>query len=202
MDPEIAVTTIESLPDPLRGRIFAAAGRRAGASAAACPYCCRCCCCCCPYCGHCCCCPQPAHSTLLPSSLQPAVTLVSRRWHRVFFSEPALWRELELTAKSLDEADYMGRAAHWFAAKARLLRRAGGFVQHLQYNEFLDLGPEEEEMVLDMRRVAASPAAAGGWAAVCWPTSAQPACRRCAWKGAQWMQLQQPSCGGSPGCVS
>lgn len=43
MDPEIAVTNIESLPDPLLGKIFATAGRQEGVSAA-CPYCCRCWC--------------------------------------------------------------------------------------------------------------------------------------------------------------
>lgn len=34
--------SIESLPDPLMGRIFAAAGRQAGVSTAACPCCCFC----------------------------------------------------------------------------------------------------------------------------------------------------------------
>lgn len=36
MDPEIAVTTIESLSDALLGRIFATAGWQAGMNAGAC----------------------------------------------------------------------------------------------------------------------------------------------------------------------
>ena len=136
--------SIESLPDPLLGRIFAAAGRQAGVShrspsaAAAAGFAavsptsrrCRCCCRCWQL--------AAAKKALLSSDvcLHPAqhtVTLVSRRWHHVFFSEPALWRELELAAKSLIVADEQGQAAQWFAAKARLLPRVGGFVQRLRY---------------------------------------------------------------------
>jgi len=72
--------------------------------------------------------PLTAHRVPLaiPIHLQAAITLVSRRWHRMFYSEPALWRSLELTADSLDKAYADGQAQQWFAARASLLasRRA------------------------------------------------------------------------------
>ncbi len=84
--------------------------------------------------------PLTAHRVPLaiPIHLQAAITLVSRRWHRMFYSEPALWRSLELTADSLDKAYADGQAQQWFAARASLLRRVGGFVQHLLYSEALE----------------------------------------------------------------
>lgn len=67
--------------------------------------------------------------------LQASITRVSHRWHRVFFSEPALWRRLTLTIQSLNRARAKRRnkAAQWFACTAGLLRRVGGLVQRLRY---------------------------------------------------------------------
>lgn len=67
----------------------------------------------------------------LKASLLNAITLVSRRWHRIFYSEPELWRSLHLTARSLTAAAAAGQAQQWFASKSTLLHRVGGFVQHL-----------------------------------------------------------------------
>ena len=74
----------------------------------------------------------------------------------MFFSEPALWRGLELTAESLDDAEDEGLAWEWFAAKASLLRRVGGFVQHLKYSELVDNDEGDAQLVLDMQQMAAS----------------------------------------------
>ena len=49
----------------------------------------------------------------------------------MFFSEPGLWRELLLNGASLFMV--LNEAREWFAAKARLLSRVGGFVQRLHY---------------------------------------------------------------------
>ncbi|KAI7838717.1 hypothetical protein COHA_007513 [Chlorella ohadii] len=86
-----------------------------------------------------------------------AVTLVSRRWHHVFYSELALWRSLELTAASLNEAAEAGQACQWFAAKASLLRRVGDFVQHLSLSQMLEEESrgESDGIVLDMQQLAA-----------------------------------------------
>ncbi|KAI7838892.1 hypothetical protein COHA_007357 [Chlorella ohadii] len=84
----------------------------------------------------------------------------------MFYSEPALWQSLELTAASLKWADAESHARQWFAAKASLLRRVGGFVQHLRYSQVLDVEEEEEEEeedeeekedsgMLDMQQLAA-----------------------------------------------
>lgn len=58
---------------------------------------------------------------------RPSVTLVSKRWHRLFLSHPPLWRSFELhdgaSALSADQ-----RAA-WAAAKHRLLRCVGPLVR-------------------------------------------------------------------------
>ncbi len=148
---------MEWLPDPLLGRIFAAAGREAGVSDLGAgsgpppppPVAARC---------------APT-STFCGPATQATITLVSRRWNQMFYSEPALWQSLELTAASLKWADAESHARQWFAAKASLLRRVGGFVQHLRYSQVLDVEEEEEEEedeeekedsgMLDMQQLAA-----------------------------------------------
>lgn len=137
--PSSRCASIDALPDALFGRIFAHAGREAGvrpgvrvvvgtpaAAATA----------------------TPLGADSMPPcrpSLQATITLVCRRWQDVFYSEPALWRELSLLAESLDEAEEAGQAAHWFAAKTCLLQRVGGFVQHLHYSELVGTGGDEPE---------------------------------------------------------
>lgn len=137
--PSSRCASIDALPDALLGRIFARAGREAGVRPGvrvvvrtwcAPP-------------------PLPPPHTRMPMPpavpLQAAITLVCCRWRDVFYSEPALWRELSVLAESLDEAEEAGQAAHWFAAKARLLQRVGGFVQHLHYSELVGTGGDEPE---------------------------------------------------------
>ncbi len=129
MPPAARSASLEALPDPLLGRIFAAAGQEAGLSAGGWVEVRR---------RRL---PSPPRSTHLCSFArleQAAITLVSRRWHRVFYSEPDLWRSLELTAESLDAAYAEGKARQWFAARANLLRRVGRFVQHLSHSEALE----------------------------------------------------------------
>ncbi len=90
--------------------------------------------------------------------MQPVLTLVSHRWHRVFYSEPALWWSLELTAESLDKVDVDSQAEEWFAAKASLLRRIGRFVQRLCYSQMLedDTYPGADDGIsIDAEQVAA-----------------------------------------------
>ncbi|KAI7839857.1 hypothetical protein COHA_006420 [Chlorella ohadii] len=84
----------------------------------------------------------------------PAITLVCRRWHGVFYSEPAVWRSLELTATSLQKSATEGQAPQWFAAKARLLRLIGGFVQRLFYSQMI-ADENQEWDIIDMQQLAA-----------------------------------------------
>lgn len=63
----------------------------------------------------------------------------------MFFSEPSLWRSLDLTAESLRAAADGGQAVQWFASKACLLQRVGRFVQHLKYSRRMKIDVEEEE---------------------------------------------------------
>lgn len=104
--------------------------------------------------------PPPISPALIPA-LQAAITLVSHRWHHVFYSEPALWRSLELSAASLDKAAEAGQAQQWFAIKANLLRRVGNFVQHLSFSQMLEEESrgESDGIVLDMQQLAAGIAA-------------------------------------------
>ncbi|PRW39140.1 kinase domain [Chlorella sorokiniana] len=73
-----------------------------------------------------------------------SITRVSHRWHRIFFSEPALWHQLALTADSLEHACDKRKAGQWFSCKAALLRRVGGFVQGLRYAELLKHEEQED----------------------------------------------------------
>lgn len=98
----------------------------------------------------------PARASHPP--LQDTITLVSKRWHEVFYSEPALWGELVLDAASLLWADQKGQSAQWFECKARLLQRIGGCVQQLVYSQMLEwpggqVGLQRE--TLDMQQLAA-----------------------------------------------
>ncbi len=89
---------------------------------------------------------------------QPAITLVSRRWHGVFYWEPAVWRSLQLTATSLQKAATEGQVQEWFAAKGSLLRHIGEFVQQLYYSQMIAkesyMGAGDAVM-LDMQQLAA-----------------------------------------------
>ena len=99
-------------------------------------------------------CTQPLTAALPdPAPVQPALTLVSRRWQEVFYNEPTVWRFFVLDFESLDEAEAEGQAWKWFAAKARLLRCVGHFVQHLDYRQVYSI--DGEEAVVDVRRLAA-----------------------------------------------
>ncbi len=96
--------------------------------------------------------------SLFPRALQDVITLVSRRWHQVFYSEPELWHFLALTVESLDTAREVGQTRQWFAAKALLLRRIGGFVQHLRCSQLLveDSHPDAYDgTLIDMQQLAA-----------------------------------------------
>ncbi len=88
-----------------------------------------------------------------PFPVQPAITLVSRRWHRVFYSEPDFWRCVELVAEPLDRAASQGQARQCFAAQASVLRRVGGFVQHLCCSQVLGTGGDKTP--LDTAQLAA-----------------------------------------------
>lgn len=142
---------IELLPDPLLGRIFSAAGRGAGVSAA----------CCCRFKRRAAPRRHPCRRALARAShppLQDTIALVSKRWHDVFYSEPALWGELVLDAASLLWADQKGQSAHWFECKARLLQRIGGCVHQLVYSQMLEwpgghVGLQRESV--DMEQLAA-----------------------------------------------
>lgn len=92
--------------------------------------------------------------------MQAPITLVSRRWRRVFFSEPALREGLELTARSLGKAESEGKAQQWFATQASLLRRIGGFVQHLGYSQRFTTTDYAtvswDDPLIDMQQLAAA----------------------------------------------
>ncbi len=98
-----------------------------------------------------CCC---THLCCSIPALQASITLVCRRWQQVFYSEPALWRSLELTAESLYDAHADGAAGQWFAAKALLLRRVGGLVRQLNYSQ--EPIPEEDDEYTPVEQVAAA----------------------------------------------
>ena len=77
-----------------------------------------------------------------PSSSLPcrrSAVLVSKRWQRVFFSEPALWRRFQLARPSEDlafSADFtytISRGwSRWCASWERLLGRVAGMVQEFE----------------------------------------------------------------------
>ena len=54
-----------------------------------------------------------------------------RRWHGVLYSEPALWRYVELSGKALAAAAEAGQSAQWFSTQRAMLQRIGGFVAEL-----------------------------------------------------------------------
>lgn len=67
-----------------------------------------------------------------------------------------------LTAISLGVAAATGQPRRWFDAKARLLRRVGGFVQHMLVDELLGWDPEGNDPIyIDMQQLAAQ--SGSGW---------------------------------------
>lgn len=74
--------------------------------------------------------PRKTCPSLLPM-LQPSLTLVCSRWRHVYFSEPALWRSLELNGDDLHAAAKAGQAAEWFSTQRALLQRIGSFLTEL-----------------------------------------------------------------------
>ena len=89
-----------------------------------------------------------------PRTLQASISLVSCSWHHVFYSEPALWRYLELAAESLHRANEAGQVQQWCAAKAGLLRRVGTLVHHMSYTQ--QLWTERGDVYLDDKIPAAA----------------------------------------------
>ncbi|KAL4443581.1 hypothetical protein ABPG75_011318 [Micractinium tetrahymenae] len=69
----------------------------------------------------------------------PAVTLVCKRWNRVFYSAPGVWRQFAVTAPRQPEAptqeeeeEQLHQQQQWAAARLRLLRRVSGMVESLR----------------------------------------------------------------------
>lgn len=90
------------------------------------------------------CLPQPflaAAPTRSKSDLS-AASLVCKRWRRVLFSEPALWRLFKISLSSMEEAERR-------TGLLRLLERVGGLLHHLK----LDCGWFDGG--LDAKQVAA-----------------------------------------------
>lgn len=74
-----------------------------------------------------------------PAARRPALLLVCRRWHDVFWTEPALWQHLEIRAPSLPGYPRdLEREARWLADRRRLLERV---VPLLRTVVFHDGGP-------------------------------------------------------------
>lgn len=73
---------------------------------------------------------------------RPSAALVSRRWHRVYWEEPGVWRDFKLLATAMDRYgtynEYLQTVQAngdeldlWLPAKQRLLGRVAGTVRHL-----------------------------------------------------------------------
>ena len=115
--------------------------------------------------------------------MQRAITLVSRRWHRLFYSEPGLWRSLSLTALSNDWTNLDDRAWRRLAAYASLLPRIGSFAQQLRFSQ--ELFSEDEHKFLSMQELA--PVGGGGWR-LSSSVLAHLSCYHFAWIG--WLLMQ------------
>ena len=70
---------------------------------------------------------------------RPAVTLVCKRWHRVFYATPALWRRLVIAVPrppplltQQQWADLPASLGQWVDARAALLARVAGMVEALE----------------------------------------------------------------------
>ncbi|PRW33613.1 p53-induced death domain-containing 1 isoform X1 [Chlorella sorokiniana] len=64
-----------------------------------------------------------------------ATALVSKRWNRLVFSEPALWLELTVSDASLAALADPAQQERWFACKLRLLERVGQHVSLFQVRD-------------------------------------------------------------------
>ena len=91
---------------------------------------------------------QPA-PTLPPLTRRSRVTLVCKRWERLFYSEPALWRHFLLRPATPGFPGAVGNSsqqeleeiwAHWCAAKHRQLARVAGLV------EVFEAGPRRVDL--------------------------------------------------------
>lgn len=97
------------------------------------------------------------------SSLQcKSVALVCRRWHRLLFSEPALWKELGIGCQSLDGLP-PEEHAQWFASKRALLRRVGSLAQGLHLNDGRDVVEGADYPWQDGALQQLSDACGAGW---------------------------------------
>ena len=116
--PSPGTTTIDALPDALLGRVLALVGQEQGWVPRPWRLCagrcltqlCRC---------------RALSSTASLPACRPVLNLVSRRWQRVFYAEPGLWRHLRLGACSLKPPP---ARKQWFAAKRTLAQRVSSLV--------------------------------------------------------------------------
>ena len=141
---------LDALPDELLSRVMALAGREAGCGqpSLSSPLRRRC---------RCCRCTPPAVCSqlkllCLPDSTQvylnakhrfarqflprrPCTSLVSKRWNRLAFAEPALWRQLTFSSASLAALKEPAQQERWFACKLRLLQRVAPLVEHFTLHD-------------------------------------------------------------------
>ncbi|KAL4428111.1 hypothetical protein ABPG75_002200 [Micractinium tetrahymenae] len=73
----------------------------------------------------------------------PAATLACKRFHRCFWGQAALWREVEVAAAASVAALDPASLVAWFQGKQRLLQRVAGMVEDLKVSG--GTPPEEEE---------------------------------------------------------
>lgn len=115
---------MDTLPDALLGAILASVGMEAGYGMCLCPH---------PFPS----CVWPSASTAspLPSLCRPSITLVCKRWHRVFHDQPRLWQTYCLAAPPSEvwEALPPDERQRWLAAKSRQLRRVAGVVTAAEF---------------------------------------------------------------------
>ena len=90
-----------------------------------------------------------------PPASRPSTSLVSKRWNRLVFSEPALWRKLLIADAVLPLAALTEAAdqKRWYDCKLRLLQRVGPLVRVFELaftalQLMLLLGTEYEEQAV------------------------------------------------------
>lgn len=94
--------------------------------------------------------------------LQPTVTLVCKRWHTAFYSEAALWRDLELARRKLAAGACASNVRRFIGGKRALLRRVGALVQRLAYRETIETAVTASVLrPLDHRHPLCAAAASG-----------------------------------------
>lgn len=90
-------------------------------------------------------------ATHAPCTCRPATSLVSKRWNRLVFTEPALWRLFELSSASLAALADPAQQGRWFDCKLRLLQRVAPLVQSFAISDDCNLLLQTQQQLLPAR---------------------------------------------------